>query len=168
MSRMTAAMAASSRSATPITAAIASRVTSSCVGPRPPEMMTASASAKRWRNTASMRPTLSPILTWLNELTPLRASCSPIHAELVSTIWPSSSSVPTAITSQRMDPLRLGGASAPEVLRPADDREHDGDPQRPVRQPAEVDRGEWQQGEADGELLGEGLVLRQLARRDAH
>ena len=29
------------------------------------------------------------------------ASCSPIHDELVSTIWPSSSSVPTATTSQR-------------------------------------------------------------------
>ena len=33
---------------------------------------------------------------------PASASCSPIHDEFVSTIWPSSSSVPMATTSQRM------------------------------------------------------------------
>src|SRR5450631_4294396 len=34
---------------------------------------------------------------------PAKARCSPIHAELVSTTWPSSNSVPTATTSQRTD-----------------------------------------------------------------
>ena len=37
-----------------------------------------------------------------SESMPASASCSPIHDELVSTIWPSSSSVPTATTSQRI------------------------------------------------------------------
>ena len=106
-SRITAAIAGSGTRSTPIRAAMASRVTSSCVGPRPPVTITASASSSRRRSAAVMRPTLSPTLTWVSEAIPLSASCSPIHAELVSWICPSSSSVPTARTSHRMGGLGL-------------------------------------------------------------
>jgi hypothetical protein len=51
---------------------------------------------------ATMRPWLSPTLLWKCESIPASASWLPIQAELVSTIWPSSSSVPMATTSQRM------------------------------------------------------------------
>ena len=45
---------------------------------------------------------------------PASASCSPIHAELLSTMMPSSSSVPMATTSQRMlVPLVLMPVAAP-------------------------------------------------------
>jgi hypothetical protein len=85
--RMTSATASSCTSSTPpITAAIASRVTSSWVGPRPPLTITASASSRRRRNATSMRPTLSPTFTWSSEPMPFRASRSPIHDELVSLI----------------------------------------------------------------------------------
>ena len=46
-----------------------------------------------------MRAWLSPTFTWWCDAMPAAASCSPIQAEFVSTIWPSSSSVPTATTS---------------------------------------------------------------------
>ena len=49
-----------------------------------------------------MRSMLSPTLVWKSESIPAMASCSPIHDELVSTICPSSSSVPMATTSQRI------------------------------------------------------------------
>ena len=95
-------------SSTPITAAIASRVRSSWVGPRPPHTMTASASASVVRSTDSTRPRLSPTFTCSSESMPFAASCSPSHALLVSTICPSSSSVPTATTSQRIERSALG------------------------------------------------------------
>src|SRR5579875_773543 len=46
-----------------------------------------------------MRSRLSPTLVWKWESIPARARRSPIQAELVSTICPRSSSVPTATTS---------------------------------------------------------------------
>ena len=51
---------------------------------------------------STMRPRLSPTFVWRRCSTPMMASCSPIHDEFVSTICPSSSSVPTATISQRM------------------------------------------------------------------
>jgi hypothetical protein len=99
ISRMRAATASSGTSSTPITDAIASRVMSSCVGPSPPQTMTASARPNASRSTPTIRARLSPTFTWWCEAMPDAASCSPIQAELVSTTWPSSSSVPTATTS---------------------------------------------------------------------
>jgi hypothetical protein len=89
-------------SGTPMTSAIASRVMSSWVGPKPPHRMTASLRSSAWRMQPTMRPRLSPTLVWKYESMPASASRAPIQAELVSTIWPSSSSVPMATTSQRM------------------------------------------------------------------
>ena len=63
------------------------------------------------RSAATMRPRLSPTLVWKCESMPARASCSPIHDELVSTIWPSSSSVPTATTSHRTDAPAAGSCA---------------------------------------------------------
>jgi hypothetical protein len=94
------ATSASSRSrGTPMTSAITSLVMSSWVGPRPPHTTTASARARASSMAERMRPQLSPTLVWKNESIPTTASCSPIHDELVSTIWPSSNSVPTATIS---------------------------------------------------------------------
>ncbi len=56
------------------------------------------------RRASPMRSQLSPTLVWKNESMPAMASCSPIQDEFVSTIWPSSSSVPTATTSQFTGP----------------------------------------------------------------
>ena len=89
-------------SSTPMISAMASRVMSSCVGPRPPQMMTASASSSVERMAFTMRPKLSPTFTCKHESIPAADSCSPNHDELVSTIWPSSNSVPMATTSQRI------------------------------------------------------------------
>ena len=54
---------------------------------------------------------------------PASASCSPIHAELLSTMMPSSSSVPMAMTSQRIpDPrsksFRWSGGVRPYARAP--------------------------------------------------
>ena len=46
-----------------------------------------------------MRAWLSPTAWWKCESTPAAARCSPSQAELVSAIWPSRSSVPTATIS---------------------------------------------------------------------
>ena len=86
ISRMRSAMSCCICNFTPITDAMASRVRSSCVGPRPPQMMTASASASARCKTASTRARLSPTFICSNESKPCAASCSPIHDELVSTI----------------------------------------------------------------------------------
>ena len=61
--------------------------------------MTPSLRASAVRNARTMRSWLSPTAWWKWEATPLAASCSPSHAEFVSAIWPSSSSVPTATIS---------------------------------------------------------------------
>ena len=82
-----------------MTSAMASRVMSSWVGPSPPHTTTPSLRARAVRRASTMRAWLSPTAWWKWESTPASASCSPIHAELVSTIWPRSSSVPTARTS---------------------------------------------------------------------
>ena len=87
--------------------AMTSRVMSSCVGPSPPQTMTASLRSSACVMTDLMRSQLSPTFVWKWESMPTSASCSPIHDELVSTIWPSSNSVPTATTSQRMQNLPM-------------------------------------------------------------
>ena len=98
---ISAAMPSSRAMPPPMMWAITSRVMSSCVGPRPPQQMTASERSSAVRIELSMRSKLSPTLTWKCESMPLRASCSPIHDEFVSVMMPSSSSVPMATTSQR-------------------------------------------------------------------
>ena len=100
--RILSPIAWSRTSATPITSAIASRVMSSCVGPSPPHRMTASLRESACRMVPTIRAWLSPTFTWKWESMPARASRSPIHDELVSTICPSSNSVPTATISQRI------------------------------------------------------------------
>src|SRR5918996_2967669 len=87
--------------ATPATAARASRVTSSWVGPRPPVRMTASARPSASRMVPAMRWVLSPTTVWRRQSQPTSARRWPIQAALVLTIWPSSSSVPTPMISQR-------------------------------------------------------------------
>jgi hypothetical protein len=81
---------------------MASLVMSSCVGPSPPQQMTASLRDRAWPMAATILAWLSPTLTWKYESIPASASCSPMNAEFVSTIWPRSSSLPTATTSQRI------------------------------------------------------------------
>src|SRR5207248_6743741 len=102
-----------------------SRVMSSWVGPSPPQTMTASLRASAWRRASTMRAWLSPTFTWKCESTPIKAKRSPIQAELVSTIWPSSSSVPTATTSHRT----VGAPAVEQVLDARDQREGHGDPE---------------------------------------
>src|SRR5215216_7231600 len=87
--------------ATPATSAMASRVTSSWVGPRPPVRMTASARPSASRMVPAMRWVLSPTTVWRRQSQPTSARRWPIQAALVLTIWPSSSSVPTPMISQR-------------------------------------------------------------------
>ena len=82
-----------------MTSAMASRVMSSWVGPSPPQTITPSLRARAVRRASTMRAWLSPTAWWKWESTPMAASCSPSQAELVSAIWPSSSSVPTATIS---------------------------------------------------------------------
>src|SRR4051795_4205793 len=166
ISVITAATASSLTNGTPITSAMASRVRSSCVGPRPPQTITASAALNVLRSTATTRPRLSPTFTCSSESIPLAARCSPIHALLVSTICPSSSSVPTATTSQR-----IGGdprpTSTPHVLAATDQSQGDGEPQQAVPQPLGVERGQRREREADRQLLGQRLQFGNLAGRHA-
>src|SRR5215218_7150343 len=86
---------------TPATSARASRVTSSWVGPRPPVRITASARPSASRMVPAMRSVLSPTTVWRRQSQPTSARRWPIQAALVLTIWPSSSSVPTPMISQR-------------------------------------------------------------------
>src|SRR6266536_3056453 len=86
---------------TPATAAIASRVTSSCVGPRPPVRITASARASASWTAVPIRPSLSPTTVCRRQSQPTSASRRLIQDALELTIWPSSSSVPTPMISQR-------------------------------------------------------------------
>src|ERR1700722_7377685 len=115
-SAMKATMAGSRTSSTFMTSAIASRVMSSWVGPRPPHMMTPSLRASAVRRASVIRVWLSPTAWWKCDVTPLAASWSPSQAELVSAIWPSSSSVPTA-TISILTGVTLGGGGL--VQRPA-------------------------------------------------
>jgi hypothetical protein len=86
MAAMRSTMASSRTSFAFITSAIASRVMSSCVGPRPPQTITASLRARAVRRASTMRSRLSPTFVWKCESMPANASRSPIHDELVSTI----------------------------------------------------------------------------------
>ena len=92
------------------------------------------------------------------------ASCSPIQELFVSTIWPSSSSVPIASTSHLTpDRLRLLPAAAQDV-EARRRRDRDRDPQHDVLQPIDVG-GRREQDDADGEVLDGRLPLPELARR---
>ena len=118
-SKMRSAASSSVTSSTRITAAMASRVMSSCVGPRPPHTITASARASASSSAPTIRSRLSPTTCPCVRSMPASASCSPSQAELVSTIWPSSSSVPTATTSQRTEPFSAGRTRAgPQARTP--------------------------------------------------
>ncbi len=77
--------------------------------------MTPSLRASAVRKASTIRSWLSPTAWWKWEPTPMAASCSPSHCELVSAICPSSSSVPTATISMRTagQPVRPGSATAP-------------------------------------------------------
>src|SRR3954452_22383552 len=152
---MCSTMAGSRTNGTPISSAMTSRVMSSWVGPSPPHTITASLRAKACSSAPLMRSQLSPTLVWKYESMPAIASCSPIHEEFVSTICPSSSSVPTATTSARNGrPPRV-----PEVLDAGPHRQHHGDPQERLGDPRRMVRAQGQQGEADGDLLHHGLDL---------
>src|SRR5262245_38489704 len=148
-------------SSTPITSAIASRVTSSGVGPRPPHTITASARSSSSCRHCTIRPRLSPTLRCSHVSSPTAASCSPIHELLVSTIWPSSSSVPIARTSTRTGLPLLPTVS--EDVEPRHQRERDRDPQDDVvhRRPLV---GPRQQHHTDREVLEERLPLAPLLR----
>jgi hypothetical protein len=69
-----------------MTLAIASRVMSSWVGPRPPHVTTASDRLSAISSTSTIRPRLSPTRVWNRQSIPAPASCSAIHVEFVSTI----------------------------------------------------------------------------------
>src|SRR5690349_2316258 len=147
---------------TPITSAIASRVTSSGVGPMPPHTMTASARSSSSRRHVTMRPRLSPTLRCSHVSMPAADSCSPIHELLVSTICPSNNSVPIARTSHRIGaPLPSFVPAAPQDVEPRDDRERDRDPQHDVVHGGPRVRGR-EQDDADGEELEERLPLPHL------
>src|SRR5438270_5041890 len=102
---------------------------------------------------------------------PDAASCSPIHALFVSTIWPSSSSVPIARTSHltrppprtrghrgsRLGPLPID-VTAPEDLQPGHDGEGDCDREHELLE-AEIVRGPRQQHEPNCAVLHDRLVL---------
>src|SRR5579863_4506444 len=79
--------------------AIASRVRSSTVGPRPPAQIATSARASASRTASAMRCSLSPTDVSRWTFTPTAASDRAIVAVLVSTRWPSSSSVPIVMIS---------------------------------------------------------------------
>src|SRR3974390_790918 len=126
---------ASRSSGTFITAAMASGGLPWGVGPRPPPMITPSERASAVRRARTMRAWLSPTAWWKWESTPAAANCSPSQAELVSAIWPSRSSAPTATISTLTPPppISTGGPShgpAPveQVLDPGHHREGGGEP----------------------------------------
>src|SRR5438105_5365848 len=152
--RMFSTMASSRRRGTFMTSATASRVMSSWVGPTPPHTMTASLRARAERSASTMRPRLSPTLVWKCESIPARARRSPIQAELVSTTWPSRSSVPTATTSHRT--CRLPPVE--QVLGARHEREDHRDPEERVGDRT-VMRRRRQHGEAHRHVLYDGLDL---------
>ena len=98
-------------SSRPVTSATISRVRSSCVGPMPPDVITASERSMARASTSRMRPGLSPTTVLYSRLTPSGANCWAIQAELVSTIWPSSSSEPMAMISAFTSALVLSYGS---------------------------------------------------------
>src|SRR6478609_2354882 len=143
---------------------IASRVTSSWVGPIPPQTTTASADASISRIAVTIRPRLSPTLRCSIVSIPTAASCSPIHEELVSTIWPSSSSVPIARTSARTRGLPPAPAHDVEA---GDDRERHRDPEDRELQLGQLFERR-QHVAPDREHLQRGLHLAELPGRERH
>src|SRR5271170_267562 len=92
---------------------------------------------------------------------PLAARRSPNHWELVSGIWPKSSSVPTATISTRTGHDFLAGVV---VLPPGVDRQHGGQPDGDEGEGG-VMPGERQNGKSNGPVLYEGLPLGQSTGR---
>ena len=82
-------------------AAMASRVRSSSVGPRPPPRMTRSARSRAVPMASVRRGRLSPSTVLRCRVTPRAPSSRARNAALLSTISPNSSSVPTLIISAR-------------------------------------------------------------------
>src|SRR4051794_20845681 len=135
MARMCSTRSSWRSSPTPITSAIASRVTSSGVGPSPPHTITASARSSSSRTHRTMRSRLSPTLRCSHVSMPTAASCSPIQELFVSTIWPSRSSVPIARTSHRMLTRALPpglAIAADHDVEGRDHRQHHREPQQDV------------------------------------
>src|SRR5438477_6817151 len=153
--RMFSTICSSRRSATFMTSAMASRVMSSWVGPSPPHTMTASLRASADRMARTMRAWLSPTLVWKCESIPISAKCSPIHDELVSTIWPSRSSVPTATTSQRT----LRPPAVEQILDAGHEGQDDCGPEDGRGHPTVIGR-QREERESHGHLLHDGLHLR--------
>ncbi len=124
-----------------------------------------------------MRSRLSPTFVWNMQSMPLAASCSPIHDELVSTIWPSSSSVPTATTSQRQahraGTTPVGGAEEPDrrarqqVLGAGDDRQDHRQPEERVPQPGGVGQRRGSNAKPTASCWHTRLDLGQALGRDA-
>ena len=104
-----------------------------------------------------------------SESMPLAASCSPIHDELVSTICPSSSSVPTAddITAHQTASgrLRARRRGSQEVLDAADSASTTATQRSPFHSHVASRAVSGSEGEPDRELLAQRLVLGDLARR---
>src|SRR5580658_2971977 len=95
---------------------------------------------------------------------PFAARCSPSHCELVSAIWPSRSSVPTATISTR---TRDDSLSRVVVLPTGVDRQRYGNPDGDEGE-LQVVAGDRQHAEADPPVLGKGLPLGESARRYRH
>src|SRR3954465_12175389 len=94
-------------------------------------MSTASERVNMSRSAATIRVWLSRTARSANEAIPGAASCSPIHALLVSTIWPSNNSVPIARTSHLISGHDLLGRSqrvalpiTPTVMNDVGGRHH--------------------------------------------
>src|SRR5271170_3191736 len=164
---MTSTIAWSRTSGTFMTSAMASRVMSSWVGPSPPHMMTPS------RRASVMRSWLSPTAWWKWDATPLAARCSPSQAELVSAIWPSNNSVPTATISILTAATLRGGGTAQhptpveQVLGAGEERQCAGEPDRGQLQRVLMGQRRNDDG-ADRQVLHQRLDLRRFAGRDGH
>ena len=122
----------------------------------------------------SMRSRLSPTSVVKRGSMPASASCSPSQAELVSTIWPSSSSVPTATISHRM-PLGAGQrrplARVPRLpstkyWTPGHHGERDRQPQRCASATQSRRRAAGTRASDDGDGLHDRLELAALGRGD--
>src|SRR5688572_24232906 len=79
--------------------AIACRVRSSAVGPRPPDAITRSARSQAWRKTRTFAARSSATVLWNITVTPSSPSRSLSHWLLVSSRWPLVSSSPMEMTS---------------------------------------------------------------------
>ena len=143
-------------SSTPITAAMASRVTSSWVGPSPPHTTTASAFSSISRERRDHPRQVVADLAVLHRVdADRRRAARRSSDELVSTIWPSSSSVPIARTSASHSRSDLPPSRGRDDVDARDDRERDRDPERRELEPLEVGCRPAQHVRADREHLEE-------------